>query len=100
MFIVELEDQVYELINPEIIETSGSQCEYEGCLSVPGLIGRVERPQYVKIAGQNRQGQRVEYEGTELLAVAFCHEYEHLDGILYIDKATDICETEEEETEE
>lgn len=92
MFIIDLEDQVYELINPEFVEQEGSQFEEEACLSVPGLAGRVKRPQYVKIKGLDRFGKPVEYEGEGLLATAFCHEYDHLDGILYIDKAEDIRE--------
>ena len=95
MFIVEVDGVVYEMINPEILEQSGSQCEYEGCLSVPGLYGRVERPEYVKIAGLNRQGERVVYEADGFLATAFCHENDHLDGQLFIDKAVDIKTAEE-----
>ena len=95
MFIVEVDGVVYEMINPEILEQSGSQCEYEGCLSVPGLYGRVERPEYVKIAGLNRQGERVVYEADGFLATAFCHENDHLDGRLFIDKAVDIKTAEE-----
>lgn len=97
IFIVEVDDQLYELINPEILETKGSQVDDEGCLSVPGFIGTVERPEYVKIAGLDRRGQRVIYEGTELLARAFCHEYDHLEGILFVDKAEDVREVEVEE---
>lgn len=88
MLLVEVEDELIELINPEIIETEGSQMEDEGCLSLPGMIGTVERPEYVKVKGLNREGQEVTFEGTGLKAIAICHEYDHLDGILYIDKAT------------
>lgn len=90
MFIVDLDDEVYELINPEFVEQKGSQYCEEACLSVPGLAGKVRRPQYVKIKGLDRFGSPVEYEGEGLLAIAFCHEYDHLDGILYIDKAEEI----------
>lgn len=96
MFIVELDDVTYELINPEFITREGSQFEEEACLSVPGYAGKVERPEYVKIKGFNRFGESVEYEGSGLLAVAFCHENDHLDGVLYIDKAEDIREVEGE----
>ncbi|MGI6731431.1 MAG: peptide deformylase [Anaerovoracaceae bacterium] len=89
MFIVETEDQFIELINPEIIEMEGLQQEEEGCLSVPGVVGTVERPEYVKIKGLNRNGEEVIYEGRGLDAIAICHENDHLDGILFIDKATD-----------
>lgn len=100
MFIVELEDVIYELINPEFVEQRGKQYEEEACLSVPGYAGMVERPQYVKIKGLDRNGNPVEYEGENLLAAAFCHEYDHLDGILYIDKSDDIRELDRDEEED
>ncbi|WP_027398248.1 peptide deformylase [Anaerovorax odorimutans] len=90
IFIVEVEDQLFELINPEIVEESGSYVDEEACLSVPGVIGIVDRPNYVKIKGLNRNGEEVVYEGKDFLAKAFCHEYDHLNGTLFIDKATDI----------
>ncbi|HEX3021485.1 MAG TPA: peptide deformylase [Lachnospiraceae bacterium] len=74
------------LINPEILETSGEQTGDEGCLSVPGKVGVVTRPNHVKVKALNREMQEVEYEGEELLARAFCHEIDHLDGQLYVDK--------------
>lgn len=92
ILIVEIDGQVIELINPEILETDGVQAEDEGCLSIPGMIGTVERPEYIKIKGLNREGQEVTYEGTGLLSVALSHEYDHLDGILYTDKATNVRE--------
>ncbi len=92
VFVVEVNDEVYELINPEIIETDGTQTGDEGCLSVPGYIGTVERPAYVKMRGLNRRGEEIEVEGTELLAVALSHEYDHLEGVLFVDKALDIQE--------
>jgi len=92
ILIVEIDGQVIELINPEILETEGVQAEDEGCLSIPGMIGTVERPEYIKIKGLNREGQEVTYEGTGLLSVALSHEYDHLDGILYTDKATNVRE--------
>lgn len=94
MFIVEIDGQVMELINPEIVETEGIQTEDEGCLSLPGKIGTVERPAYIKMKGLNREGQEVSYEGTGLLAVALSHEYDHLNGVLYTDKATNVREPE------
>ncbi len=90
MFIAEFEGQVIELINPEIIETEGTQTEDEGCLSVPGMIGTVERPAFIKMKGLNRDGEEVVYEGTGFLPIVLSHEYDHLDGILYTDKATNI----------
>lgn len=79
--------QLYELINPEIVETRGEQCEVEGCLSLPHQWGTVKRPAWVKVKAQNRKGEWVFYEGEELLARAFCHEIDHLNGILFKDKA-------------
>lgn len=87
---VELDGELYVLINPEIVEESGEQIEEEACLSVPGYIGRVRRPDYVKITGLSPEGKRVEYEGNGLLAVAFCHECDHLDGVLYTDRAESV----------
>lgn len=87
MFIVEIEEHLIELINPEIVEVDGIQLEEEGCLSVPGIIGTVERPAYVKMKGLNREGKEMIYEGTELMAIALCHELDHLNGTLFIDKA-------------
>jgi peptide deformylase len=99
IIVVEVEGILYELINPVIVQQEGEQYEEEACLSVEGLIGRVHRPQYVKIRGLSPQGEPVEYEGEDFLAVAFCHECDHLDGVLYIDKADDIHSSEASETE-
>ena len=71
------------LVNPEIIESSGEQTGDEGCLSVPGMAGQVTRPNYVKVKALDINMEEVEYEGTELLARAFCHEIDHLDGHMY-----------------
>mgnify|MGYP000712694038 FL=1 len=71
------------LINPEIIEKSGEQTGDEGCLSVPGMAGQVTRPNYVKVKAQDEDMNEVEYEGEGLLARAFCHELDHLDGHMY-----------------
>ena len=71
------------LINPEILETSGEQTGDEGCLSVPGMAGQVTRPNYVKVKAMDEEMNEVIYEGTELLARAFCHEIDHLDGKMY-----------------
>lgn len=97
MFVIEVDDQIIYLINPEFVETEGEQYEEEGCLSVPGMAGKVVRPAYVKMKGLGREGEPVEYEGTDLLARALCHEYDHLDGILFIDKAEDLHNAEEDE---
>lgn len=74
------------LINPVIIETSGEQTGNEGCLSVPGKTGVVTRPNYVKVRAYDEEMKPFEIEGTELLARAFCHEIDHLDGHLYVEK--------------
>ena len=74
------------LINPRIIESDGEQTGYEGCLSIPGKSGIVTRPNYVKVAALDRNMNPIELEGPELLARAFCHELDHLDGHLYVEK--------------
>ena len=76
----------YLLINPVILETSGEQTGNEGCLSVPGRIGIVTRPNYVKVKAYDENLQPFELEGTELLSRAICHELEHLDGHLYVER--------------
>ncbi|MEF9922170.1 MAG: peptide deformylase [Anaerovoracaceae bacterium] len=91
MFIAEPEEgRVYYMINPVILDQSGTQESDEGCLSVPGLIGTVERPEHIKMEALNLKGEKVEYEFDGFDAVVMCHEYDHLEGILYIDKAKDI----------
>ena len=83
---------VLELINPVIVEKSGKQHELEGCLSVPGRQGYTDRPMHVKVEALNRNGEKITLEGEGLLAKAFCHEIEHLDGFLYIDHAEMVVE--------
>jgi peptide deformylase len=78
------------LINPEIVKTKGEQIRPEGCLSVPGKAGEVKRPAYVKVKALNIEGEKITVEGRELLAVALCHEIDHLDGRLFIDIAENI----------
>lgn len=84
------ESGLIELINPEIIATEGVQEEVEGCLSVPGQSGVTTRPMTVTVRALDRHGNTVEYTGSDLLARAFCHELDHLDGKLYVDIARDI----------
>ena len=84
--LVDVGDGLLELINPEIVETKGEIEDTEGCLSVPGEWGLVKRPEYVKIKAQDRRGVWHRYEGTDLKARCFCHEIDHLDGIIYTDK--------------
>ncbi|MBQ1228886.1 MAG: peptide deformylase [Firmicutes bacterium] len=101
MFIAEPEpERVYFMINPVILEQSGSQIDNEGCLSVPGMMGEVERPDYIKIEALDLDGNKQVYEFYDFDARVMCHEYDHLDGILYIDKATNIREAVYEEDEE
>lgn len=86
--VVECEEgEVFEMINPEIIEKSGHQTEIEGCLSVPGKYGYTNRPMEVTVKYTDRDGNERTAKGTGLKARAFCHEIDHLDGILYIDHA-------------
>ena len=84
--VVDVGEEILELINPEIISQSGEQTGLEGCLSVPGKYGIVTRPNVVKVRAQDRFGEWYEAEGEELIARAFCHELDHLDGHLYVDK--------------
>lgn len=84
--VVEVNQMFLELINPEILSSRGNQCEVEGCLSVPNRSGYVNRPELVCVKAFDRYGNEFAITGTGLLAVALCHEIDHLDGILYIDK--------------
>ena len=88
--VIDIGEGLVELINPEILETSGSQIDDEGCLSVPGKYAPVDRPNYVKVKAMDRDGNEFIIEGEELMARALCHEIDHLDGILYIDKALPV----------
>lgn len=81
--VIDIGEGLIELVNPEIIEKDGEQESVEGCLSCPGEYGITRRPYYVKVKAQDRFGEFFEIEGEELLAKAFCHEIDHLDGIIY-----------------
>ena len=81
--VIDLGDEMLELVNPELLETSGEQEGAEGCLSVPGKYGLVKRPNFAKVRAQDRNGEWFEAEGEELIARCFCHELDHLDGIVY-----------------
>lgn len=86
IFLVDVgveDNEIVEFINPEILETDGEQVGAEGCLSVPGKYGLVKRPYYVKLRAQDRYGEWFEAEGEELIGRCFCHENDHLDGIIY-----------------
>ena len=92
IFIISYKEHYFECINPVFLEKSGSQVGEEGCLSVKGKYGTVERPMKVKVKAQDRFGNEFVVTATGFLARAFCHEYDHLDGILYIDKAKNVSE--------
>lgn len=88
-------DEIIELVNPEIVYTQGEQTGLEGCLSVPGKFGVVTRPEVVRVRAQDRDGNYFEVEDSDLTARCFCHEIEHLDGHLFVEH-TDHLLTEEE----
>lgn len=94
--VIEVEEgEIYELINPKIVASAGEQEGAEGCLSVPGRYGLVTRPKHVTVRALNRKGEEYEITAHDFLARAFCHEIEHLDGKLYIDKVTRMLSEEE-----
>ena len=84
--VVDTGEGVLELVNPTMLETGGEQIGAEGCLSVPGKYGLVKRPYYAKVRAQDRNGEWFEAEAEELIARCFCHELDHLDGIVYTEK--------------
>ncbi len=87
LFVVEIEEiGLHIMVNPEIIEQTGEQTDYEGCLSVPGKSGKVKRPDYVKVKYMDLEGKNQVLEAEGFFARAICHENDHLNGILYIDK--------------
>lgn len=93
-------EDILECINPEILETDGEQEGAEGCLSVPGRYGLVKRPYWVKIRAQDRNGDWFEAEGEEIIGRCFCHEYDHLDGIVYTEVMERFLTEEELEKDE
>lgn len=93
--VIDVGEGVIELINPEIIATSGEQNGVEGCLSFPNEWGLVKRPMNVTVRAQDRHGKFFEMSGTELLARAFCHEIDHLNGVCFVSKATRMLDPEE-----
>ena len=90
--VVSVDEDYFELINPEIIETSGEETSPEGCLSIPGVCGTVSRPYRVTVKAQDRFGKEFTATGEGLLARAFCHELDHLDGVLFVDKVIEYLE--------
>ncbi len=94
--VIDVGEGPIELINPVITSMRGKQRAVEGCLSAPGQWGYVTRPAKVKVTALNRYGKEVKYEGTELLARAFCHEIDHLNGVIFTDLADEMVENAEE----
>ena len=92
--VIDVGEGRIELVNPKIVKSSGSQNGPEGCLSVPGVFGEVERPNEVTVEAQDRNGKVFQISGEELLARAFCHELEHLEGKLFLDRVTKFIENE------
>ena len=98
--VVDLGDEILELVNPSLVETDGEQVGAEGCLSVPGKYGLVKRPYIAKVKAQDRFGDWFEVEGEELIARCFCHELDHLDGIVYTEVMDRYLTPEELEADE
>ena len=98
--VIDIGEGLIELVNPRIASSEGEVVSTEGCLSVPGRRGTVARPEKVKVRAQDRKGNPIEVDGEGLLAVCLCHELDHLDGVLYVDKmiedVTDKVQEEEE----
>ena len=97
--LVDVGDEIIELVNPSLLETDGEQVGPEGCLSVPGRYGLVKRPYWAKVRAQDRYGDWYEAEGEELIARCFCHELDHLDGIIYTEVMERFLTEEELEAE-
>ena len=98
--IVDTGEEILELVNPTMLEIDGEQVGTEGCLSVPGKYGIVKRPYYAKVRAQDRDGNWYEVEGEELIARCFCHELDHLDGIIYTEVMDRFLTEEELEADE
>ena len=95
--VIDVGDGLIELINPVIVKKVGSETSVEGCLSVPGKWGTVTRPQRVTVKALDRNGKEFEMTGDGMLAIAFCHELDHLDGIVFVDKVEEYIEPEDME---
>ncbi|MFZ5975959.1 MAG: peptide deformylase [Bacillota bacterium] len=95
--VIDTGEVLLEMINPEIIETEGEEMDNEGCLSLPGRVGVVPRPVRVRARYTDREGRKTEIEGEGLLARAICHEFDHLNGVLFIDRAVEMLEPDEPE---
>ena len=95
--VIDVGDGLIELVNPEIVCAEGEMINAEGCLSVPGRRGTVKRPERVQVRACDRRGKPVQIEGDGFLAMALCHEIDHLDGVLYVDKMIEDVTGREEE---
>ena len=98
--IIDVGEGLIELINPEFVSVSGKKVAFEGCLSVPDRWGEVERPAKVVVRALNRNGDEIEVTGENLLATALCHELDHLDGVIFVDKAIRFIDPEDAEDDE
>ena len=94
--VIDIGDGLIELINPEIVSFEGSEKDIEGCLSVPGKYGYVPRPSKVSVVALDRNGEKITINATGMLKKALCHEIDHLDGIVFVDKVTQYVEVEAE----
>jgi len=97
VIVVDIGSGPIKVINPQILESNGNIIESEGCLSIPNLTGKVERPERIKVKYLNENGDEIIAEAEGLLARVFCHEIDHLDGILYTDRALEIFDNDEDE---
>lgn len=97
VIVLDIGEGIVKMINPQLVKKAGAEIDVEGCLSVPGLSGTVERPEYVEVKYINEEGKEMTMEGTGLLARAICHEIDHLNGILYIDKVIEYTDNVVEE---
>lgn len=98
--VVDIGDGLLELVNPEILEAEGEEVGVEGCLSVPGRRGTVKRPLKVLVHAQDRKGRHIEVEAEEFMARAICHELDHLDGVVYVDRMIEDVTDKYQEDEE
>ncbi|MEE0777316.1 MAG: peptide deformylase [Bacillota bacterium] len=90
LVVIDMGEGLIQLVNPQIVETHGARQCMEGCLSFPDLVGKTIRPQKVKVEALNEQGEPITLWGEDDLAMCFCHEIDHLDGIVYLDRATEL----------
>lgn len=88
--VIDIGEGLIELINPELVEQEGEETDSEGCLSIPGVFGEVTRSARVVVTALNRKGEQIKIEGRDLLARALQHEIDHLEGVLFVDKARNV----------